>query len=177
MAKLVYMLNQTLDGYVDHKSIGPPDEALFRHYIEYLRELSGMVYGRGMYEVMRYWDDDLPDWDEGEREFAAVWRKKPKWVVSRTLQTVGPNATLVEGDVEAAIRGLKTQLPGEISVSGPELAGNLARLGLVDEIRMYLHPIVLGSGKPFFSGALPRLRLVGNDRIAGDVVRLTYVPA
>ena len=177
MAKLVYMLNQSLDGYVDHMAIGPPDEALFRHYIEYVRDLSGMVYGRRMYEVMSYWDEDLPDWDAGEREFAEVWRKKPKWVVSRTLKSVGPNATLVEGDVEAAIRGLKTRLAGEISVSGPDLAGNLARLGLVDEVRMYLHPIVLGSGKPFFSGPQPRLRLTASDRITEDVVRLTYVPA
>ncbi len=177
MAKLVYMLNQSLDGYVDHMAIGPPAPDLFRHYIEYVRGLAGTVYGRRMYEVMRYWDEDLADWDAGEREFAAVWRKMPKWVVSRTLKSVGPNATLVGGDVEAAIRGLKARLTGEITVSGPDLAGNLGRLGLVDEYKMYLHPVVLGGGKPFFSGPLPRLRLAANDRISGDVIRLTYVPA
>jgi dihydrofolate reductase len=72
-----------------------------------VRGLTGMVYGRRMYEIMRYWDDDLPDWDAEDREFAAVWRCKPKWVVSRSLKSVGPNATLFENDFEAMIRGLK----------------------------------------------------------------------
>jgi len=99
MAKLVYELNQSLDGYVDHEKMGPPHPALFRHFIERVRGLTGMVYGRGMYEVMRYWDDDLPDWNGQEREYAAAWRAQPKWVVSRSLKSVGPNATLVDGDV------------------------------------------------------------------------------
>ena len=116
MAKLVYGLNQSLDGYVDHVKIGPPRPALFRHFIEQTRGLTGAVYGRGMYEIMRYWDDDLPDWDAEERDFAAVWRSQRKWVVSRSLKSVGPNATLIEGDFEAVIRGLKGQLDGEIEV-------------------------------------------------------------
>jgi dihydrofolate reductase len=119
-----------------------------------------MVYGRGMYEVMRYWDDDLQNWDAEERDYAAVWRAQPKWVVSRSLKSVGPNATLVEGDMEAAIRGLKIQLGGEIEVAGPVLAGSLTDLGLIDEYRIYLHPIVLGRGRPFFTGPRPSLRLV-----------------
>jgi len=177
MAKLVYGLNQSLDGYVDHLEMGPPDPSLFRHFIEQVRDLVGIVYGRHMYEVMRYWDEDLPDWDAEERDFAAVWRSRPKWVVSRTLKSVGPNATLVEGDIEAAIRGLKAQLVGEIDVAGPDLAGSLTNLGLIDEYRLYVHPVVLGHGKPFFAGPRPRLRLVASDLIAGDVIRLTYVPA
>ena len=140
-----------------------------------------MVYGRRMYEIMRYWDEDLPDWDAEDHEFAAVWRCKPKWVVSRTLQsantTLGPNATLIEGDIGAAIRGLKAQHDGEIEVAGPDLAGSLTSLGLIDEYRLYLHPVVLGHGTPFFSGPRPPLRLVANDRIDEDVIRLTYVPA
>lgn len=177
MAKLVYELNQSLDGYVDHQKMGPPRPGLFRHFIERVRGLTGMVYGRGMYEVMRYWDDDLPVWDAEEREYAAVWRARPKWVVSRSLKSAGPNATLVEGDnVETAIRGLKAQLDGEIEVAGPVLAGSLTGLGLIDEYRIYLHPIVLGSGKPFFTGPRPPLRLAASDRIADDVIRLTYVP-
>ena len=63
MAKLVFELNQSLDGYVDHQELGPPRPVLFRHFIERVRGLTGMVYGRRMYEIMRYWDDDLPDWD------------------------------------------------------------------------------------------------------------------
>ena len=177
MAKLVYELNQSLDGYVDHQKMGPPRPALFRHFIDRVHGLTGMIYGRGMYEVMRYWDNDVADWDAEERAYAAAWRAQPKWVVSRSLKSVGPNATLVEGDVEAAIRGLKIQHDGEIEVAGPGLAGSLTDLGLIDEYRIYLHPIVLGRGRPFFTGPRPLLRLVASDRIAGDVIRLTYVPA
>jgi len=97
--------------------------------------------------------------------------------VSRSLKSVGPNATLVEGDVEAAIRGLKIQLDGEIEVAGPALAGSLTDFGLIDEYRIYLHPVVLGRGRPFFTGPRPPLHLVASDRIAEDVIRLTYVPA
>jgi dihydrofolate reductase len=177
MAKLVFALNQSLDGYVDHMKIGPPDPVLSRHFLEQVRGLTDVVYGRRMYEIMRYWDDDLPDWDADDRDFAAVWRNQRKWVVSRSLKSVGPNATLVEGDLEAAIRGLKAQLDGEIDVAGPNLAGSLTNLGLIDEYRLYVHPIVLGSGQPFFAGPRPRLRLVSSDRIGEDVIRLTYVPA
>jgi dihydrofolate reductase len=95
-----------------------------------------------MYEVMRYWDEDCPDWGAEEHDFAAAWRSQPNWVVSRSLKSVGPNATLVEDDIEAVIRGLKAQPVGEIAVAGPDLAGSLTNLGLIDEYRLYLHPIV-----------------------------------
>jgi len=176
MAKLVFALNQSLDGYVDHMAFAP-DPALFRHFIDDVRSLTGTVYGRRMYEVMRYWDEDHPEWDEERRDYAAAWRSQPKWVVSRSLKSVGPNATLVEGDIGAAIRRLKAQLDGVIEVSGPELAGSLTELGLVDEYRLYIHPFVLGGGKPFFAGPRPPLRLVASDRFGRDVTRLTYVPA
>ena len=176
MAKLVFGMNQSLDGYVDHMEFAP-DPALFRHFIEQVRGVAGSVYGRRMYEVMRYWDEDRPEWDAAERDFAAAWRSQTKWVVSRSLKSVGPNATLVEDDLEAAIRGLKARLDGEIAVGGPELARSLTDLGLVDEYRLYLHPVVLGRGKPFFAGPRPPLRLVASDRIGEDVIRLTYVPA
>jgi dihydrofolate reductase len=176
MAKLVYSLNQSLDGYVEYQAF-KPSPVLFRHFIEHVRGLTGIVYGRRMYEVMRYWDEDLPDWATEEHEFAAAWRSQPKWVVSRTLKSVGPNAALLEGDIEAAIRGLKAQYAGEIAVAGPDLAGSLTNLGLIDEYRLYLHPVVLGRGKPYFSGPRPPLRLVASDPITEDVIRLTYVPA
>ena len=176
MAKLVYGLNQSLDGYVDHQNF-LPSRALFRHFIEHVRDLTGIVYGRRMYEVMRYWDEDLPDWDAEEHDYAAAWRSQPKWVVSRSLKSVGPNATLVGDDLEAAIRGLKAQFGGEIEIGGPDLARSLTDLGLIDEYRLYLHPVVLGRGKPFFAGPRPPLRLVTSDRIGEDVIRLTYVPA
>jgi dihydrofolate reductase len=130
-----------------------------------------------MYEIMRYWDDDQPQWNAEERAFAAAWRKQPKWVVSRSLSSVGPNATLVEGDLESAIRDLKAGRDGEIEVAGPTLAHSLTELGLIDEYRIYLHPVVVGHGKPFFAGPRPPLRLTGNDRMGEDVIRLTYVAA
>jgi dihydrofolate reductase len=176
MAKLVFAMNQSLDGYVDHLEMRP-GPALSRHFMEQVRNLTGSVYGRRLYEVMRYWDEDLPDWDAEELDFAAAWRSLPKWVVSRSLKSVGPNATLVEDDFEAVMRGLKAQLVGEIEVGGPDLARSLTDLGLIDEYRLYLHPIVLGRGKPFFAGPRPPLRLVTSDLIGEDVMRLTYVPA
>ncbi len=175
MAKLVFGMNQSLDGYVDHMAFAP-GAALFRHFIEQVRGLTGSVYGRRMYEVMRYWDEDLPEWGAEERDFAVAWRSQPKWVVSRSLNSVGPNATLVEDDIETAIRGLKAQHVGEIEVAGPELARSLTDFGLIDEYRLYLHPVVLGRGKPFFAGPRPPLSLVASDLI-GEAIRLTYVPA
>ena len=176
MAKLVFGMNQSLDGYVDHTEMRP-DPGLFRHWIEQVREVAGSVYGRRMYEVMRYWDEDRPEWGVEEQAFAAAWRRQPKWVVSRTLTSVGPNATLVSDNVQAVVRGLKARLAGQIAVSGPQLAQSLTDLGLIDEYRLYIHPVVLGGGKPFFAGARPPLRLAGSDRIGEAVIRLTYVPA
>jgi len=176
MAKLIFALNQSLDGYVDHMEFGP-DPTLFRHFIDDVSGVAGSLYGRRMYEVMRYWDEDRPEWDAAERNYAAAWRRQPKWVVSRSLRSVGPNASLVEGDLEAAVRALKARCDGQIEVAGPELAQSLTDLGLVDEYRLYLHPVVLGRGKPFFAGPRPPLRLVGSDRIGAEVIRLTYVPA
>lgn len=176
MANLVFGMNLSLDGYVDHQAFAP-DAALFRHWIEHVRDLAGSVYGRRMYEIMRCWDDDDPEWDAERRDFAAAWRSQPKWVVSRSLKSVGPNATLVEDDLETVVRGLKARLVGEIAVSGPDLAQSLTGLGLIDEYRLYLHPVVLGRGKPFFAGPRPPLRFVAIDRLGEGVMRLTYVPA
>ena len=106
-----------------------------------------------------------------------MWRRQPKWVVSRSLKSVGPNATLVEDDLEAVIGGLKARLDGEIEVAGPELAGSLTDLGLIDEYRLYFRPVVLGRGKPFFAGPRPPLRLVATDPVGEDAIRLTYIPA
>jgi dihydrofolate reductase len=174
MAKLVFALNQSLDGYVDHMAMAP-DPVLFRHFVDDVGSVAGSLYGRRMYDVMRYWDEDRPEWDEAERDYAAAWRRQPKWVVSRTLQSVGPNATLVKDDVEAAIRALKARLDGVIEVAGPELAASLT--GLIDEYRLYIHPVVLGGGKPFFAGPRPPLRLTASERIGEHAIRLTYVPA
>ena len=118
---------------------------------------------------MRYWDKDRPEWSAEQHEFAAAWRRRPKWVVSRSLKSVGPNVTLVEDGIEAVIRGLKAQLVGEIAVAGPDLARSLTDLGLINEYRLYFHPIVLGRGTPFFAGPRPPLRLVANDLVGEGV--------
>ncbi len=175
MAKLIFGMNVSLDGYVDHDKFAP-DSVLFRHFIDQARGLTRSVYGRRLYETMRYWDDDHPEWTPELHEFAAAWRRQKKWVVSRSLKSAGPNATLVAGNIEAVIRGLKNDLEGEIEIGGPALAQSLAELGLIDEYQLYFHPVVLGSGKPFFAGPRPRLRLVNSDRIGNDAIRLTYVP-
>ena len=176
MAKLFFGMNVSLDGYVDHQEFAP-GPALFRHFIEQVGGLTGSVYGRRMYEVMRYWDEDHPEWTPELRDFAAAWRNQSKWVVSRSLKSVGPNATLVSDGIETVIGGLKARLVGEIDVAGPNLAGSLTDLGLIDEYQLYLHPVVLGRGKPFFAGPRPPLRLVASERIGEEVIRLTYVPA
>ena len=176
MAKLIYGLNVSLDGYVDHQRFIPSAE-LYHHYIDHVRGLDGILYGRTTYDIMRYWDEDQPDWDAEEREFARVWCPKPKWVASRSLEAVGPNATLLAGDLVPAIRKLKADHSGNIGVGGTILAHALGEAGLIDEYRLYFHPVVLGSGKPFFAGPPPPLHLAATDRITSDVIRLTYVPA
>ena len=179
MARLVFGMSQSLDGYVDDAAGGlvmaPPDQVLFRHFTDHVGGLAGMLYGRRIYETMRVWDEDHPEWDPGNA-YAAAWRRPPKWVASRTLKEVGLNAALVDGDIGAFVRKLKAEVDGEIDVAGPELAGVLTDLGLIDEYRLYLRPFVLGAGKPYFAGARPPLKLIGVDQI-GDAVRLTYVPA
>lgn len=180
MAKLVFGMNMSLDGYVDHDEFAP-DPVLFAYFIEQTRNAAGSVYGRGLYEVMRYWDGDVWDADDPERgdlrAFAAAWRAMPKWVVSRSLKEVGPNATLLSEDFEADIRRLKAERDGVIEVGGPKLAASLAERGLIDEYHVFLHPVVVGGGAPFFAGVQPKLRLVESERIGESAVKLTYVPA
>lgn len=176
MAKLVFGMNQSLDGYVDHTAFAP-SPSLFRHFVAEAQGQVGSIYGRRMYEIMRYWDDDQPEWSADEQAFAAAWRAQPKWVVSRSLTSVGPNARLVGEDLEGAIRELKAAHDGEIEVAGPGVARSLTELGLIDEYRIYLHPVVLGHGTPYFAGPRPPLRLIAHDRVDEDVIRLTYVPA
>ena len=180
MGKLSFGMMQSLDGYIAGTTGGPqlppPGPELARHFNSHVRGLAGILYGRQMYEVMRYWDDDRPDWKEIEHSFAAAWRSKPKWVASRSLKAVGANATLVSDDLEALARGLKADVDGEIGVAGPRLAASLSGLGLIDEYRLYFRPFVLGGGKPYFATARPPLRLVKTDFVGEDATTLTFVP-
>jgi dihydrofolate reductase len=176
MAKLVFGMNMSLDGYVDYDKFAP-DPVLFRYFIEYTRNSSGAIYGPRLYELMSYWDGDAWNQDgraqDDLRAFAEAWRAMPKWVVSKSLKQVGPNATLISEDFETA---MKAERDGEIEVGGPKLAASLAKLGLIDEYHVFLHPVVLGHGEPFFAGVTPKLRLVGSERIGESAIRLTYVP-
>lgn len=175
MARIVFGMNQSLDGYVDHTQFAP-DATLFRHFVAEARAQTGSLYGRRTYELMRYWETDDPAWGPDERDFARAWRAQRRWVVSGTLTEVGPGAELLAGDLGEAVRALTSAEEGEIEVAGPALAGSLTRLGLVDEYRIYLHPVVLGGGTPYFAGPRPRLRLREHGRIGPDVLRLVYVP-
>ncbi len=181
MAKLVFGMMQSLDGYVDGDSdrltFPPPGVALGRHFTDHVLGLAGCLYGRQIYEIMRYWDEDRPEWDAHDHDFAVAWRAKPKWVISRTLKSVGANATLVAENVDAFVRRLKEDVEGEIDVAGPTLAASITDLGLIDEYRLYFRPFVLGAGKPFFASARPPLRIIASDRIGEDAVRVTCVPA
>jgi dihydrofolate reductase len=194
MGRFIFGMMQSLDGYIAGPSGGPqsggvlssqaaaelppPGPNLARHFNDFVRGANGFLYGRRMYEVMRYWDEDQPDWDEGDHDFAQAWRSKPKWVASRSLtSSVGPNATRVQGDLIDFAAKLKSERDGEIDVAGAELANVLSAAGLVDEYRLYFRPYVLGGGKPYFAGPLPPLRLVKHEAIGEDAVRLTCVPA
>jgi len=180
VGKLVYGMTQSLDGYVDGVTgalelpLHSPDAALFRHFNDHVCSLSGSLYGSRMYEVMRYWDEDRPEWGAIEHSFAAGWRAQPKWVMSRSLRSVGANATLVGGSVEAFARRLKAEVQGTIAVAGPELAGCLTDPGLIDEYRLYLRPFVLGGGKPYFARARPPLRLVSIDSVGDDATKQRF---
>ncbi len=181
MGKLIFGMMQSLDGYVAGVAGGPelppPGDVLHRYFNDHVRDLAGSLYGRRMYEVMRYWDEDRPEWGTVEHDFAAAWRAQPKWVISGTLRSVGDNATLVNDGVGAFVRRLKAEVEGDLDVAGPDLARSLTDLGLIDEYRLYFRPFVLGRGKPYFAGGRPPLHLIATDLIGEGTVRLTYVPA
>jgi dihydrofolate reductase len=180
MGRLVFGMMQSLDGYVagvyGGPELPPPGPKLHRHFNDHVRGLAGILYGRRMYEVMHYWDEDKPEWDELAHDFASAWRSKAKWVASRSLKSVGANATLTGNDLEGFAKQLKAEIEGDIDVAGPEIAGNLTTFGLIDEYRLYLRPFVLGSGKPYFATARPPLQLVKTDFVGEDATRLIFVP-
>ena len=105
MGKLVFGMMQSLDGYVaglaSGRELPPPGVSLGRHFNDQFRGVAGCLFGRRVYEVMSYWDEDQPEWDMVDFDFATAWRAKPQWVRSRSLKSVGANATLVAADVQA----------------------------------------------------------------------------
>jgi dihydrofolate reductase len=181
MAKVVYSMLTSLDGYIAGPEGGPalpiPDPDLHWHFNALLRETAMLLNGRRMYETMRVWDtwDKKPGAPLVEVDFARVWQETPKVVFSTTLREVGPNARLVRHDVERVVGSLKSETTGDISVAGPTLAASLARLGLIDEYRLYMHPVVLGGGRPFFAnGSALNLRPLGTESLPQGVQLLRY---
>jgi dihydrofolate reductase len=184
MARIVYSMMTSVDGYI----AGPdgdiglpvPEGKLHRHFNDMMEQTSMELCGRRMYEVMRFWDSPGRETNasEVERDFARAWRKTPKIVFSTTLREVGPNARLMNGDAENVASALKLEKDGYISVAGAELAAHLARANLIDEYRLYMHPVVLGGGTPYFqSGLSLKLMPLGTESLAQGVILLRYAPA
>jgi dihydrofolate reductase len=165
MRKLIYSMAVSLDGYI----AGPdgkfdwamPGEDLHRVHNEQLRELGGHLCGRRMYETLRAWDevDERSAPGKTALEFARIWRATPKLVFSRTLDEVGPNATLVKGDAVEEVARLKEEPGGPLAVGGAGLAATLVRAGLVDEFGLFVNPVVVGGGTPFFPSLDSKLDL------------------
>ena len=182
MGHVIFGMNTSVDGYVAGPAgsaddmPGPSDE-LHQYFNDLQRSAALSLYGRELYADMHYWDTDDPHWTAVQKEFATVWRETPKVVVSTMLSEVGPNATLVSGDVDAQLQRIVAETDGEIDVGGPTLAATLVRLGLVDEYRLYQRPVVLGGGKPFFpEGAPSGVSLLDVEMLPEDTVLLRYQP-
>jgi dihydrofolate reductase len=156
MRKLIYSIGVSLDGYIAGPDGGfdwaTPDEELHRFHNEQERELGGHLCGRRMYETLRSWDDvdERSATHEHLLEFARAWRATPKFVFSTTLEEVGPNATLVKGDAVEEVKRLKEEAGGPLAVGGAGLASTFVRAGLVDEYGLFVNPVVVGGGTPFF---------------------------
>lgn len=184
MARIVYSMLMSLDGYIagpdGNIDLPVPEGELHRHFNEDMRRTATMLCGRRLYEAMRYWDGPVRDAgaSEVERDFARAWRETPKIVFSTTLREVGANARLADGDAVAMARSLKAETDGQISVGDAGLAAHLARARLIDEYRLYMHPVVLGGGKPYFQHGLSlALTPLGRERLSQGVTLLRYAPA
>jgi dihydrofolate reductase len=182
MGKLIYVINASLDGYVEDEQGGPewaaPDEELMAAFNDLERPIGTYLYGRRMYETMVVWETMSagPDALAGTRDFAELWRVAEKVVYSRTLDEVTSTRTRIEREFDAgAVQRLKQTSAADVTVGGPELAAQALAAGLVDECHLFVHPIIFGAGKR----ALPdkvraRLRLLDARRFGSGVVQLHY---
>jgi len=157
MGKLIYLLNVSLDGFVetpDHSLAWTHvDDELHTWFNDQSRELDASLYGRRMYELMAgYWPTagTDPQATDAMRDFGRIWLETPKIVFSTTLSSVDFNSRLVRGDVGDELARIRTEYPGDLNVGGANLASQFVRRGLVDEYRLVVHPVVLGAGTPFF---------------------------
>jgi dihydrofolate reductase len=182
MRKVIYSPFVSLDGMIE----GPNreldwhiiDEELHRFVNEQQSAVDTHLYGRRMYEAMVYWEtaDQDPSQPEYVLEFARIWKQMRKIVFSRTLEQVQGNARLVRDNVAEEITKLKAQPGKDMVVGGANIASSLMRLGLIDEYRLFIHPVVLGSGTPMFPalGDKIKLRLVETRTFGFGVVYLCY---
>jgi dihydrofolate reductase len=182
MRSVTYSMSSSLDGYI----VGPdgtfdwtmPDE-VFRFWIDEIREVGVHLLGRRLYETMLYWEtaDQDPSLGEAELEWAALWKPLPKVVFSNTLSTVQGNARLASGGVAEEIERLRAEPgEGEIAIGGATLAADVAALGLIDEYRVMVYPVLVGGGIPFFPQRERRvdLELVETRTFNSRVVYLRY---
>ncbi len=182
MGKVVVMLSLSLDGFME----GPDrdiswhlvDDELHTDFNEYLKTVGAFLEGRVTHELMaEFWPtaDEDPANPTPVREFAGIWREKPKYVFSKTLETTDWNTTVVREVVPEEIMELKNQPGGDLSLGGADLAATFMRLGLVDEYRLYIHPVVIGAGKRLFPPDLwIDLQLAESRSFGNGVVLLRY---
>jgi dihydrofolate reductase len=182
MRKVIYSMGVSLDGFIAGPSgeidWSAPDEELHRFHNQQTRELGAHLCGRRLYEEMTYWEtaDENPSAPEHELEFARIWKSLPKVVFSKTLEKVEGNATLVRDGVAEEVAKLKEQPGKDLAVGGAGLASTLIELGLVDEFGLFVSPVVLGGGTPYFPALRERidLELVETRRFGSRVVHLRY---
>jgi dihydrofolate reductase len=182
MARLIYSMTQSLDGYIADQNgeidWSAPDEELHQFHNDRVRELGAHILGRRLYEAMTYWDTPDPSWGDIEHDFAAIWKPLPKLVFSTTLETVSGNARLATGDLADEVTALKESLGPDVGVGvgGATLAAACAKLDLIDEYELFVAPIVLGGGTPFFPPLEERvpLELVETREFGSRVVFLRY---
>jgi dihydrofolate reductase len=178
MRKLIYSMQASLDGYIADPQgeidWSVPEPELFQFHIEQTRELGAHLCGRRLYEVMTYWEtaDENPELPEPEREFARLWRALPKVVFSRTLERVEGTYTLASGEPAEEVARLKEEPGADIAVGGAGLAAACIEAGLVDEIRSFVYPVILGGGTPFLPPLEERieLELLETRRVGSSVV-------
>jgi len=180
---IFYSFAVSVDGYIASATgdigLPVPEEALHRHFNEGQARTALNLYGRKMYEVMKYWDAPPAESAPFEQEFARAWQETPKVVFSTTLERVGPNARLVKerAEVPRTVRQLKADTEGEIEVNGACFAASLIRLGLIDEFRLYVMPVVLGGGTPYFEAGLQlELEPLGSESLPQQCTLLRFRP-
>jgi dihydrofolate reductase len=184
MAKLIYSAATSLDGYVNDDEGGfawaEPDEEVHSFFNELERPIGTHLYGRRMYDVMRYWQDppDLADQPPQIRDYAEIWQGADKVVYSSSLESVDTARTRLERSFDpAAVRQLKEGAAADLSIGGPTLAAEALRAGLVDELHQVLNPVVVGGGTPWLPAGLHlELELLDEGRFQGGAVHLHYRP-